>query len=74
MRRSSVFNSLDALQCLELKISLSSLAASGIAPPPTVSVTAVFDDGDPPPNPEPPPSPGKPEPPILPGSGPGGPG
>jgi hypothetical protein len=72
MRRSSVFSSLDSLQSLELKISLSSLAGAGLHPTPAVSVTAVYDDE---PVCDEEPAPSSPNPPAYPnpGAGPAGP-
>jgi hypothetical protein len=68
-----VFTNLDSLQSLELKISLSSLAGTGIHETPAVSVTAVFDETHPNCDKEPPPS--SSNPPVYPdqGAGPAGP-
>jgi len=83
MRRYNLFDSLDSVETLELKVSLTALAVSGLvaapAAAPLQAMESNADDNDPLPDPEPapPPYPGDDPPigyPALPPSGPIGPG
>jgi hypothetical protein len=84
MRRYSSFDSLDTVETLEIKVSPTALSVAGLVAAPVVAkfhaVSALDDNGDDPlpdPEPDPPPYPGDDPPieyPILPPSGPIGPG